>query len=364
MCGYKDDELTTRWLQFGVFSPIMRLHSSNGHFNGKEPWNYNVISEAVMKRYLRLRHELIPYLYTMNYYASKKGQPLVRPMYYLEPETAEAYKAANEYYFGTELIVCPITKPMDRKARAACVFVWLPEGLWFDFFERRVYRGGRNLTLYRDIENIPVLAKAGAIIPMADLERYTNSVENPEKLRVKIYPGNSNSFHLYEDEGDLSEDVPENWADTFLEWKWDSDAVFYIHEAKGNTEVIPERRSWRLEFYCIGRPRDIRVLVDGKEVAVYIEYDGEQKVCVIELQGISNSSVAEVHLERAAMIAENDVKGQIFDLLYQAEIEYSKKEEIYQYVLDGKSPGEMIGILQGMELSDAVYGMLCEVLLA
>ena len=79
MQGYRDDELSTRWVQFGVFSPILRLHSSCSDFTSKEPWNYNPIAEAVMKRYLRLRHELVPYLYTMNYYASRKGQPLIRP---------------------------------------------------------------------------------------------------------------------------------------------------------------------------------------------------------------------------------------------------------------------------------------------
>ena len=68
MKGYRDEELSTRWIQFGVFSPIMRLHSSNSAFTGKEPWNYNAVSENIMKRYLKLRHEMIPYLYTMNYH--------------------------------------------------------------------------------------------------------------------------------------------------------------------------------------------------------------------------------------------------------------------------------------------------------
>ena len=155
MQGYRDEELSTRWVQFGVFSPIMRLHSSNSPFTGKEPWNFNPIAEAVMKRYLRLRHQLVPYLYTMNWYASRKGQPLIRPLYYLEPDCAEAYQAPNEYYFGTELIVCPITAPMDKKAGAAAFTAWLPEGKWFDLFNGRVYDGGRKLTLYRGIEDIP-----------------------------------------------------------------------------------------------------------------------------------------------------------------------------------------------------------------
>ena len=199
MKGYRDEELSTRWIQFGVFSPIMRLHSSNSAFTGKEPWNYNAVSENIMKRYLKLRHEMIPYLYTMNYHASHDGQPLIRPMYYLEPEQPEAYEVPNEYYFGTELVVCPITEPTDKAAGTACVKAWIPEGKWYDIFSGLKYDGGRMLELYRSLEDIPVLAKEGAIIPLTDLTEYTNSVENPKELAVKIVPGKKNAFILMED---------------------------------------------------------------------------------------------------------------------------------------------------------------------
>lgn len=363
MRGYRDEQLATRWVQFGVFSPIMRLHSSNSHFNSKEPWNYNAVSEKVMKCYLKLRHEMVPYLYTMNYYASKNGQPLLRPMYYLEPERREAYDVANEYYFGTELIVCPITKPMDQEAKAAPFHAWIPEGMWFDFFGGRMYRGGRKLTLYRDIENIPVLAKAGAVIPMADLESYTNSVENPKKLRVKIFPGKSNAFHLYEDDGDSLEDRPENWADTLLEWNWEQEAVFRIHGVEGNREAVPQKRDWTLEFCGIESPEALQVQVDGRSVAADVAYDADRKLCTVRMQDILSGSTAEVRFAKAA-VAENDLEKQMFARLYQAEIAYDKKEEIYQYVLEGKTPIELLGILQEMELSDAVCGALSEVLLA
>lgn len=195
MKGYRDEELSTRWIQFGVFSPIMRLHSSNSAFTGKEPWNYNAVSENIMKRYLKLRHEMIPYLYTMNYHASHDGQPLIRPMYYLEPEQPEAYEVPNEYYFGTELVVCPITEPTDKAAGTACVKAWIPEGKWYDIFSGLKYDGGRMLELYRSLEDIPVLAKEGAIIPLTDLTEYTNSVENPKELAVKIVPGKNECIY-------------------------------------------------------------------------------------------------------------------------------------------------------------------------
>ena len=94
----------------------MRLHSSNSAFTGKEPWNYNPIAEAVMKRYLRLRHQLVPYLYTMNYYASRKGQPLIRPMYYLEPERAEALRGAQRILFRHPADRLPHHRPHGQES--------------------------------------------------------------------------------------------------------------------------------------------------------------------------------------------------------------------------------------------------------
>ena len=91
MLGIRDDDLTTRWVQLGVFSPINRLHSTDNPFNGKEPWKYNDTARRVMTRYLRLRHQLIPYLYSMNYRAWAEDQPLVQPMYYREPDQPQTY---------------------------------------------------------------------------------------------------------------------------------------------------------------------------------------------------------------------------------------------------------------------------------
>lgn len=104
MNGYLDDELAMRWVQFGVFSPILRLHSSASAFNSKEPWRFNKIAEDVMKDCLRLRHSLLPYLYTMNRYASRDSLPLIRPMYYHHALSNEAYEVPNEYYFERNLL--------------------------------------------------------------------------------------------------------------------------------------------------------------------------------------------------------------------------------------------------------------------
>ena len=362
MKGYRDEELSTRWIQFGVFSPIMRLHSSNSAFTGKEPWNYNAVSENIMKRYLKLRHEMIPYLYTMNYHASHDGQPLIRPMYYLEPEQPEAYEVPNEYYFGTELVVCPITEPTDKAAGTACVKAWIPEGKWYDIFSGLKYDGGRMLELYRSLEDIPVLAKEGAIIPLTDLTEYTNSVENPKELAVKIVPGKKNAFILMEDTGDTCEDKEENWAQTKLEWINENE--FIIPPANGNLDVIPKCRTWKMEFYGIADVDNLEVTVGGKAIETERIYDEKRHICQVNIPETEVTEQITISFSKGYLLRENNKPAEIFALLYQAKIEYEVKEKIYAYMKEGKTSSEMLGIIQAMHLPDSVYGMLSEVLLA
>ncbi|MEP6560725.1 MAG: TIM-barrel domain-containing protein, partial [Nakamurella sp.] len=165
MLGTKDDELATRWLQLGVFSPITRLHSGLSPFNSKEPWRFGAAARATMTEFLRLRHRLLPYLHTMNHGAARDGSPLVRPMYWSHPDDADAYQVPNQFMFGTQLLVAPITTPADTSLQLASVRAWLPEGCWVDVLSGLVYTGDRRIVLHRDLTAIPVLATAGAIIP-------------------------------------------------------------------------------------------------------------------------------------------------------------------------------------------------------
>ena len=363
MRGCKDDELLTRWVQFGVFSPICRLHSSNSYFSGKEPWNYDAVAEQVMKRFLRLRHQLVPYLYTMNVYASRKGQPLLRPMYYLEPERRETYEVPNEYYFGTELLVCPITKPMDKASGTAPFQAWIPEGMWVDIFNGRIYDGGRMLTLRRGLEEIPVLAKAGGILPMAGEASCGNGVENPEHLTIKIFPGADGSFCLYEDDGECADPEAGGQAVTRMNWKWREKAVFAVEPPEGSQTSIPETRWYTMEFYGMGLETPT-VFLNGREAEGSVSYDEKRHVLTVQAPAAGRGDRLEIRFGKTPEIRKNDREAELFDLLYQMKIEYDRKEEIYGYVREGKTPAELAGILQTMELEPAVFEALCEVLFA
>ncbi|MEK5254009.1 TIM-barrel domain-containing protein [Paenibacillus sp. FSL F4-0125] len=362
MNGYLDDELAIRWVQFGVFSPILRLHSSASAFNSKEPWRFNKIAADVMKDYLRLRHSLLPYLYTMNRYASRDSLPLVRPMYYHHAQRNEAYEVPNEYFFGTEIIVCPITQPVNSKVGVAEFKAWLPKGIWIDFFNGRVYDGGRKLSLYRNLENIPVLAKAGAIVPMADLTEYTSLVDNPRSMEVRVFAGGSGHFHLWEDEGDTAEDRDEQWCDTEMIMEIGEKASFKILPAKGNTEVVPERRSWKLSFVGFADTK-VQVLACGTEITAEMGYNEATHTLTVMISDLAVGQSLEV-MFADARIAVNSVDEEVFNLLNRAQILFQMKEHIYRVIKESSTPTAALSALTSMDLEHSLYGALCEILTA
>lgn len=160
MNGYKDNELTLRWYQFGAFSPINRLHSSSNPFCGKEPWNYPEPYCSAMEEILRFRHRLISYMYTLNYRCHSELVPVIIPIYYYYPFEEKAYNSRNQYFLGSELLICPVTTPVNHASQRSSEEYFIPAGIWTDIFTGDVYNGGakgKNAVLCRDLSSIPVL---------------------------------------------------------------------------------------------------------------------------------------------------------------------------------------------------------------
>jgi alpha-glucosidase (family GH31 glycosyl hydrolase) len=153
----------------------------------------------IAEEFMRLRHALIPYIYSAMLDTNEKGKALIEPMYYDYPEKGAAYEAKSQYMFGTELLVAPVTAPGDEKGLARTK-VWLPEGRWTDIFTGDIYEGGRWADTVRFMESIPVFAKEGAIVPL-DARKNTNSIAEPDKLRVMVFNGDG-AYTLREDSGE------------------------------------------------------------------------------------------------------------------------------------------------------------------
>ncbi|MBQ7173466.1 MAG: DUF5110 domain-containing protein [Clostridia bacterium] len=354
--GARDDELTARWVQFGVFSPINRLHSSNNPFMGKEPWRFGDATRDVMNEFLRLRHAMIPYLYSMNRRASREDRPIVEPLYYAEPERAEAYEVPNEYYFGTELLVSPITTPMDPVSLTSSAKTWLPAGLWADFFTGTVYEGGRMVDLRRPIHEMPVLMKSGAILPLTDDASCSNTVKNPTSLEVRVFPAADGNFTLWEDAGDTPEDLDKNWASTDLAWKSNT---FIVSPAKGNTAVLPGKRSWKIVF-CSVENSDAIVLVDGKPIKAETTYDEDKRRLTVLVPETAVGSEIAISFAAPLTIADNR-KQRIYNVLERAQMNYTLKEDLWNAILD-KDSIEGVTLADGTKPAESIQAALEELL--
>lgn len=323
MMGSKDDELYTRWVQYGVYSPIMRLHSTSNEFMGKEPWKHTFTAEALATKALRERHSLIPYLYSMNYRTHKDCLALCEPMYYEYPEAPEAYDVKNQFFFGSELMVAPITSKLNPKTNLASVKVWLPKGRWTDIYTGAIYDGEQVLTMYRGIESIPVFAKEGTIIPTATDDR-SNSCNNPKDMTIRIFRGN-NSFDLYEDDGETNEYRRGNFAITKYCVNEDAKNLrFSVSPAEGNCSSLPQRRNYTLAFEDVTDAENISISVNGKE-AKYELVRADGKIRIL-LKGISPKSSVEIVLENITARCNRDKKEAVIELVtkYQLPVTYKK----------------------------------------
>ena len=269
MQGIQDDELYLRWLQYGVFSPVNRLHSTNSEFMGKEPWKRSWAVEKIAEDFLRLRHKLIPYLYSANYRTHTQGEPICCPMYY-RYDREEAYEAKNQYIFGGQLLVCPITQPADKRLNLARARVWLPEGRWTDIFSGKVYKGGRWVWMHRDLDAIPVLAPAGAIVPMYR-DGKSNSLSLEQPLEIHIWRGNG-QFELYEDDGQSLEYRNGKSAVTKFTLEEEGDTLrLTVTPPAESFGLLPEKRTMVLNFRDVA-VEPVTVEVGCKPVTVTLKH--------------------------------------------------------------------------------------------
>jgi alpha-glucosidase len=187
-------ELLTRWLQTAVFYPFMRMHTPIDTPD-KEPWSFGWRYEAVNKRAIELRYELLPYIYNVMQQASETGVPALRPLFLDFPDDAKAATIDDEFLFGSDLLVAPV---LSEGAQSRTVY--LPAGDWYNYWTGHYYSGPASFSIPVTLDSIPIYVRGGGFIFRQPVVQNTGQMPgNP--LRVLIAPGNS-SVSLYEDDGE------------------------------------------------------------------------------------------------------------------------------------------------------------------
>ncbi len=281
MGGVEEPELFTRWIQFGVFSPILRMHCTNNPYHERRPWGYDAETDRISSKALRLRHAFIPYLYTAAWKNYKDGILPIRPLYHIYPNENQAYQCPNQYTFGSELIAAPFTSPMDEDTRMSREVVWLPEGDWFDFFTDEYYSGGGWYSIYGDMDRIPVFAKAGAIVPLGP-SHTLGSIDLPDTLIINIFPGADNTYTLYEDDGETLAYQNGEFTLTKFNLEWQGEiCIFSIDPVFGKTELLSGKRIFKLIFHDIRKPENFQIKINDKKIECAKNYSNVSKRLVL-----------------------------------------------------------------------------------
>jgi len=257
-----EPEMYTRWLQFGVFTPIFKTHSTQSANLERKIWAYPDHFDYMLEA-IRLRYTLSPYIYTMAREAYDTGICICRPLYYAYPEKDEAYRFNEEYLFGDRILATAIAEPAGIDGKSSRE-VWFPsDGDWWDMALQTMHKGGSLKTLRYSIDQNPWYVKAGNIIPLAS-RSIMNLQEPSDTLGILVVPGaGKSSFRLYEDDG-VSKDYDSAYAFTLIEKnRSGSKLTLTVHKREGSYEnASPERNLYVVLEGVKTAPR--KVLLNGK----------------------------------------------------------------------------------------------------
>lgn len=276
--GVTTPELYTRWFQHGVFSPSLRPHSGEGQ--SCEPFAFNQQTLDISAEYLKLRYELIPYLYTYAHKTATTGEQLIKPLFMMFDDEKVA-NSEREYMFG-DMLVAPVFRQGQVERE-----VYLPklEGdlKWVDFWTNEEYNPGESYTVDAPMEKIPVFVKGGSIIVTGKVKKYVE--ESPDDtLYVKIYPGPSSEFVLYEDDGNTRAYQNGEYLETNITASENGKTLaININPSEGRFDGMAGQRTWILQVNQVSEIES--VVADGN----YVDFEIMDNQNMVEFALQSNT---------------------------------------------------------------------------
>lgn len=265
----------------------------------------------------------------MDYRTHLDGIALCEPMYYSYPENKNAYCVPNQYMFGSELMVCPITAPQHKELNMGSVKAWIPKGRWTDIFTNQSYDGEKTVTLFRDLDTIPVLAKEGAIIPLSADKG--NSTSNPENLEIWAFSGNG-AFTLVEDNSKT--DYISHRALTEFKMEYaDNRLTFTVEKAQGDLSVIPQRRNYKIIV------KDL--MSDGKPV-------------VIELDNASVNEAHSVTVENVSRVENEVPKDAVINIMSRWQTGTRRKSSYFKPFENLDTKAEIMSALKKSSMPEII----------
>lgn len=268
MADQADPELYTRWLQFAAFTPIFRPHGTALEDYDKtvknipsEPVFWDGPTQDIVKKYVRLRYELLPYNYSLAYDQAVKGKPLMRPLYFYNFSDPETFNAGDEYLWGDNFLVAPV---MTQGAQSRKVY--LPEGQWYRFSDNKLLEGKAWLDQPADIGYLPLYAKAGSFVPLWQTDSVIRSTEayDPKNISVVYYPSSTNSSYTWYDDDGAEPRALERAEYELISFSGVTHGNMINIELKTNNPAAYKRKFQRQFTFLIPNATIKDVMVNGK----------------------------------------------------------------------------------------------------
>ena len=253
-------ELYTRWLEAGVFYPYCRTHTEKGSRN-QEPWSFGNRMEEINRRAVELRYRLMPYLYDAFHEAAESGLPVMRALLLDYPDDPQAVGQNYEFLFGDDLLVAPVVKSDEREWD-----VYLPRGVWYDFWTDQRYTGPRHVNVEAPLDRVPVFVRGGAIIPTQQVVEYTDQAP-VDPLTFEIYPAGNSTREYYEDDG-LSFDYQRGVVLREQVSSGERDDTVDLHLSAREGSYTPPARSLMFKVHAV-RTRPRKVEINGRAPQAY-----------------------------------------------------------------------------------------------
>ncbi|RHY58693.1 hypothetical protein DYB34_001886 [Aphanomyces astaci] len=267
-----DAQLYTRWIQWGVFSPVLRTHSQKDTVSDRRIWTYPNANYEIMRHFINLRRRLVPYIYTQSRLTHDTGLAMLHGLYYEWPEFDEAYSYTHQYAFGSSFVVAPVVQPVDPTTQLAAKSVWVPPGVWFDLTRGSLVTGPIVYKRWYALDEVPWFAKAGSIVPFgpeATASSLGQAQTAPEALVLTIIPGTPHgSGAVYDDAGNSSAYLrgdQHSWTHFTFDSLDNASMVVTIYPANGTFAGRRSRQRYLLELRHAVPARHVQV--DGRDVA-------------------------------------------------------------------------------------------------
>lgn len=327
--GIEDPDLYIRSVQLGTFSPILRFHSAEGKYYKREPWRWGTNVFQIVSKYLTLRHQLTSYLYTEAYKYHKTGSMIFQPLYYYLPKVYDDKVYRNEYFFGSELLIAPIVNKKDPIMNRTIHRFYLPDGVWYEFTTGKRYNGNKKYISFYKEEDYPIFAKKGSIIPLS-IKSNVNNTSNPTDLEIHVFPGKSNTYRMYEDDGISSLHKEGFYLITEVDYNYlPNNYTLIIRSVEGKSGIVPDRRNYKIRFRNTKYTDDVDVYFNSDKIEIKNKYVSKNDF-ILEIENVATVGQLTVNCKGndieidAVMVLNDDIDNILLDLQLPTEL----KEEI------------------------------------